>query len=444
MELNLRLDGEGRTTYDPSLLAAADFKTISDEHDHQDDEKESNTKKAKLEEKEQEVNQTSSSTTTLDYSSKTTATNLASHDNPSTSLSSSSVGDNNPMNDLLFDCEITDCGLLPRTFWIPATGMEPRCYLEQMALEIFNHHVPDDFTYDTQTSGAEWWVQIRPNPPAGRYSMHGDKDDPLELNGINFHWDKDEDLRLMCGGTMYIHPHISTVTYLTDLGAPTMVVSRRVNPMTGQLVQESNDGEGTEEGFVSWPKRGKHLSFDGRLLHAAPSDLMQDGMFEEQCSYDASSDMDDKTRKILARQHRRCTFLVNIWLNYKPFNVNPFPDTMVGKLSKVNLFGSDVRLFGSKEEDSKDASRNEKKEEKSRSTTNILVSTNNEAMLDNGNKTELTKKKWPMGQKNEYIEVLMPVTAIRDQQHGGSDVAIVWKNGVVCIDDDSKQASSTD
>ena len=437
MELNLRLDGEGRTTYDPlALLAAAEFKTTSDEHDHQDEE-ESNTKKAKLEEKEH-VNQTSS-TTSLDYSSKTTMTNLASHD----ISSSSSLDNNNPMNDLLFDCEITDCGLLPRTFWVSATCMEPRCYLEQMALEIFNHHVPDDFTYDRQTSGAEWWVQIRPNPPAGRYSMHGDKDDPLELNGINFHWDKDEDLRLMCGGTMYIHPHISTVTYLTDLGAPTVVVSRRVNPMTGELIQESSDGKGTE-GFVSWPKQGKHLSFDGRLLHAAPSDLMQDGMFEQQCRYDVSSDMDDKTRKVLARQKRRVTFLVNIWLNYKPFNVNPFPDTMVGKLSKVNLFGSDARLFGSKEEDSKDANRFEKKEKKSRSNlTNIIVS-DDEATLGNGNKTELTKKKWPMGQKNESIEVLMPVNAIRDQQHGGSDVAIVWKNGVVCIDDDSKQASNTD
>ena len=220
-----------------------------------------------------------------------------------------------------------------------APHLQPRCYLERLALEIFHHHVPPspspNFFYDPETSGAEWWVQLRPSPPGtGRYSMladtAGDADDDMAKSGISFHWDKDEDLRLLCGGSMYIHPHLSTVTYLTDLGAPTMVISKRVDTMTGKYAQEYNrenmpiaHGEchtvnptsdfstsssvdsSITEGFVSWPKRGKHLSFDGRFLHAAPSDLMEDGSFENQCSFNVSSEMSDKEKKIIQRRHRK-------------------------------------------------------------------------------------------------------------------------------------------
>lgn len=205
--------------------------------------------------------------------------------------------------------------------------IKPRCYLEKMALEIFHHHVPNspspNFFYDPDTSGAEWWVQLRPSPPGtGRYSMlasDGDNDeDDMAKSGISFHWDKDEDLRIMCSGSMYIHPHISTVTYLTDLGAPTMVLTKRVDPFTGEYVKGNHgngakhegksDGGGDQdedvtEGFVSWPKRGKHLSFDGRYLHAAPSDLMEDGMFEKQCKFECRDDMDEKEKKVLQRRH---------------------------------------------------------------------------------------------------------------------------------------------
>ena len=60
------------------------------------------------------------------------------------------------LDDLLFDCEISDSGLMPRTFWVPAEGMEPRCSLEQFALDVFRHHVPSGLDYDKAKSGAEW------------------------------------------------------------------------------------------------------------------------------------------------------------------------------------------------------------------------------------------------------------------------------------------------
>jgi len=280
LELNLRLDCNGRTTFDPSLWPSTTSIRHGDTSSKNEDVAKGRNgdfsgpiKRAKLDGGESPDEDLNVGTTeveevkemlSLDYSSKATMTNISSLDYESCEA----------LDDLLFDCEITDCGLLPRTFWVPATA-EPRCYLEKMALEIFHHHVPkspsSNFFYDPDTSGAEWWVQLRPSPPGtGRYSMlasddDNDKDD-MAKSGISFHWDKDEDLRIMCGGSMYIHPHISTVTYLTDLGAPTMVLTKRVDPFTGEYVKVNHgygakhegkgDGggdhdENVTEGFVS-------------------------------------------------------------------------------------------------------------------------------------------------------------------------------------------------
>ena len=80
---------------------------------------------------------------TLDYSSKAVMTDLA-------NLPSS------VMDDLLFDCEISDSGLMPRTFWVPVEGIKPRCSFEHFALDVFHHHVPASLDYDKSKSGAEW------------------------------------------------------------------------------------------------------------------------------------------------------------------------------------------------------------------------------------------------------------------------------------------------
>ncbi len=420
LELNLRLDQDGRTTYDP---------------DGEDDERDA--KRAKLKHDTSSSSSTSATTTTttptsssLDYSSKSVITNLADLgvDGKDTTMSKQ-------LDELLFDCEITDSGLLPRTFWISANDdSSPRCFLEKMALEIFHHHVPSSgYYYDPKTSGAEWWVQIRPSPPAGRYSMHASSgtddddanndDNDMAKSGISFHWDKDEDFRLLTGGSMYIHPHVSTVTYLTDLGAPTMVLSKRVDPMSGSYITDvDDDGNASDvEGLVSFPRQGKHLSFDGRYLHAAPSDLLTDGLFEKQCSFERSDSMDKKEIKVLERRHRRVTFLVNIWLNYKPFNVNPFPETMISNLSKVDLFG-DFDLFDKK-----------CKERKKGANHTITVKLNEDGKItrEDGSidvkNACVVSKNWPMGScTDEIIKVPMPVDLIRSRQ-AGDDVQLTWK-----------------
>jgi len=247
IEINFKLDGEGRTTLSSSERNEA---------------------------------------TNLDYTTKACATRLFPlvEDNKKGSGGHEAIESGSELYDeILLDCEIADSGLMPRTFWVPAddNAFQPRFNLEQIARDIFCHHTArmPAGSFDPAMSGAEWWVQLRPSPETGRYSMHAlpnncDSDDnasELERTGITFHWDKDEDLRLLCGGTTYVHPHLSTVTYFTAIGAPTLVAEGfRIHNLTGEWrPPETADAAA----FLSWPHTGKHLSFDGRYLHAAPSDF---------------------------------------------------------------------------------------------------------------------------------------------------------------------------
>jgi len=250
--------------------------------------------------------------------------------------------------------------------------------------------------------------------------MHDPQPDNMSTAGISLHWDKDEDLRLLAGGSLYVHPYLSTVTYLTDLGAPTMVVNCRVNYANGEwIVPEEN-----VEGFVSWPKQGKHLSFDGRFLHAAPPDLMEHGVFQQQCKISVEEDwksMDakeaERCRKILERRHRRVTFLVNVWLNYKPFNVEPFPDTMIDKLTKVDE--SNWNSVFSAPDQSEVSERR------------VAVNDNevSDDSLSSGDNQQAHAFTWPMGDcdSNETIEMHMPLLSIRGEATAGGNVRIHWK-----------------
>ena len=305
------------------------------------------------------------------------------------------------IDDLLFDCEIADCGLMPRTFWMPVDGTKPRCLMEQMALQIFQHHVSAD-GYDPSTSGAEWWVQIRPSPPGmGRYALLKEDDDGMAKEGISFHWDKDEDLRLLAGGSLYVHPHLSTVTYLSSFGAPTMICDYRIHALTGEWISPETMNDARAQGFLSWPLKGKHLSFDARLLHAAPSNLMKEGEFAEQCRVPVESTSDEGKRKVLQRRHRRVTFLVNIWLNHKPFNIEVFPESMIDKLTKVT---NGSALF-----DDKAPTLPVRRIEVANDGTNALFS-------------------WPMGacNSNETIAVPLPLDEIRIDSQKGANIELLW------------------
>lgn len=73
--------------------------------------------------------------------------------------------------------------------------------------------------------GAEWWVQVREE------GHHSDL-------GMPFHWDKDEELMEQKG--VVVCPAISTVTYLTDFGAPTAVLEVRDDLLGESQTQDAN------------------------------------------------------------------------------------------------------------------------------------------------------------------------------------------------------------
>jgi hypothetical protein len=408
IEINFRLDENGRTA---NTTCGSSKEADRDDDNNKDDK---NTGGAGL-----------------DYSSKASMTNLAFDDD--------SNRQQNLIDDILFDCEISDSGLMPRTFWVPCRGMKPRCTLEQFAVDVFHHHVSSDVEYDPTCSGAEWWCQIRPSPEkTGRYSMHCPNDDddqdgtdPFE-QGISMHVDKDEDLRILTGGTTYVHPHLSTVTYLTDFGSPTIIMNCRVHPFEGTwIVPSSENCEGPVEGFVSWPLRGKHTSFDGRYLHAAPCDLMEDGVFEKQIQFTPSED-DEKWNKIQKRRHRRVTVLVNIWLNYKPFDVKPFPDTMIEKMSGSIDDSKRVRLQFEANTNSSTV--------KNTIVTSTKVTeedTNGDAF---GDSYDPTKFVWPLGDKNsgEQLHVYIPLQTIQKEASNGGNVLIRWEESGTLKDDMNK------
>jgi hypothetical protein len=196
------------------------------------------------------------------------------------------------------------------TFWVDAGLVDQAnlSALERMAWAIYTRHLQyykldDGAGSDTVTSnshcGAEWWVQVKPVS----YPKALD-DDSANVDGreaIDLHYDKDEVLAESFG--LGLFPTLATVTYLTHVqgASPTLVVSRRYD-------QPEDDAISTM--LVSHPRRGKHIVFDGQLLHGAPSHYA----LREAC----------RERPLGANDAEyRITFLVNLWIGHHPAGVQP-------------------------------------------------------------------------------------------------------------------------
>jgi len=157
------------------------------------------------------------------------------------------------------------CSTLEQSEW---------CDLEKLAHWICISHLQSSPPEIQQSmAGAEWWVQIK------RQNEQGDQ-------GIELHYDKDETLAELWDLGSF--PTLSTVTYLT------------ANPALPTLIypHSYHDDETREipSCIVSYPSfLGKHLAFDGRLLHGAP---YHEALLQQQQSQ---------------QQTFRVTFLVNLW-----------------------------------------------------------------------------------------------------------------------------------
>ena len=130
-----------------------------------------------------------------------------------------------------------DCRLvfaLNSSNWLAASA-EPRCSLEAVARAIFERHT-GGATYDAARSGCEWWAQVRTSGDAAE--------------AIEFHWDCDE----YCCDVHDVHvsPALSSVTYLGDCGAPTLVLAV---PSPHSASQDLAAAHGPiEGGTLSYPR----------------------------------------------------------------------------------------------------------------------------------------------------------------------------------------------
>ena len=200
--------------------------------------------------------------------------------------------------------------LAASSFWLPM-GASPQCALEELAAAIFALHVPGGAaSVDPSCSGAEWWANVSDSDAVCRPDEHGG------YGKIAMHFDKDEAIYASAG--LFVHPLLATVTYLTNEGAPTVVVPNCTISTEGDyhmrgggnqcrhVLEPSmeNDSNSTVDAPMSLydtvclvpPRVGRHVRFDGRWLHGAPEML---------CVTDAES-------------YQRITFLVNIWVGHKP------------------------------------------------------------------------------------------------------------------------------
>ena len=284
---------------------------------------------------------------------------------------------------LITNAHTLDAPELPRTYFIKPNDI-PSCEMETMAQQIFAFHTRNVPTgvIDFDLSWSEWWFQVRPNVK-GSYLYKGNNDDDIDADGkrakegvvvkdlqakdqssslsyspetnntkpttkttitktaatpqtlaksgISWHWDKDENLRDQTN--LFIHPHISTVTYLTSYGAPTVVLN-------GYAELEGGAGSAKDitEGIIVFPETGKHLSFDGSKLHAGVKEFLVPGVWEGQVDGGGF----------------RVTFLVNIWVNFIPIGVRTVGG-LDGKCGGVwggtCLDGSDSCKIGVSEDD---------------------------------------------------------------------------------------------
>ena len=192
------------------------------------------------------------------------------------------------------------------THWLGPLD-EPRCLLEQLAGAAFRAHTRDFAgEFDPAASGAEWWA------------LTIDTDDQ-----VGFHWDKDFALEEASGDNRT--PAVATITYFSEVGAPTLMLEKAPPLRLGDPV---DDGLAIERAWLSYPRPGKHVAFDGRWLHGAPTQLRVPAEPATAAAAAARSPRAGAKRprtsaETLAGttpepQGRRVSLLVNVWLDHKP------------------------------------------------------------------------------------------------------------------------------
>jgi hypothetical protein len=233
-----------------------------------------------------------------------------------------------------------------------ASGQKKLCLLESLAWSIYLSHRErykntllcddDDNDGGVLQGGAEWWVQVKnistSSSPVNDASVDENNTFDVDRNNggtlrslasssIDLHYDKDEALAESFGIGSF--PALSTVTYLTAesaIAAPTIVFDHTYNQGEDEVMSSM---------MVSRPRVGKHICFDGRLLHGAPyhPSLLpssspwsnKDDACEGTVPPPINQNRDD-SREASGTPLFRVTFLVNVWNDRRPSNVHALDD----------------------------------------------------------------------------------------------------------------------
>lgn len=229
------------------------------------------------------------------------------------------------------------------TYFVPCQ-MKPRCALEALALQIFEAHVSalqakdgQKIMFDPERSGAEWWTLVMDaaGPTNSEDENMEQKDDDENEDGdeVGMHFDADYGLESQCRHLL-LHPRVATVTYLSNVGAPTLVLDKR-SPPPADVDKKTLEGK-VERAWLSGPQFGKHICFDGRLLHGAPATFFPGGTLsslsggEEPAAKRLKMDKDAKSSQ--TTENKRVTFLVNVWINHCPLDADLLDDDVCQQL----------------------------------------------------------------------------------------------------------------
>lgn len=240
-----------------------------------------------------------------------------------------------------------------------ASSQKKLCLLESLAWSIYQSHRErfkdtlfcDDGNEDSLSrGGAEWWVQVK-NISTSASPVDGatveEKDAvagnlrSLASSSIDLHYDKDEALAESFGIGSF--PALSTVTYLTGdskTAAPTVVFDHTYTQGEDEVMSSM---------MVSRPRVGKHICFDGRLLHGAPyhpsllsssssnSPPLNNGPVCEGTIHPSNQTINDPT-DAPTTPLLRVTFLVNIWNDRRPANVHALDDAIRNSIVSLPHF----------------------------------------------------------------------------------------------------------
>lgn len=190
-----------------------------------------------------------------------------------------------------------------------AALFSPRFALEAVALRVVSL-LPAAAV--AASEGVEWWVR----------SVDADTD-------INGHWDKDEalwlDSSLGVGGQgsgTVRHPSYATVTYLGDIGGPTVVWDIMANHTAS--IGPFDVGVGSTRGAVVHPRAGSTLVFPGDRFHAVVGSLAVSMVDEPAAGRTldtvhprrkrrSRSGVTSRSSSRSGSKQQRVTLLVNLW-----------------------------------------------------------------------------------------------------------------------------------